>query len=388
MSSDNEKTMTALDYIQKQEALEMEARESLPGKFETCTFSLGYIRQPVYACQTCSPNSTAGLCYSCSMACHAEHDLIELFAKRHFRCDCGLSDKFSHPCALTFPAKALSTHNPENRYNHNFLGRYCRCDQAYDPEKEEGVMFQCVACEDWFHDRCVGQTPESIEAFDSYVCRHCTKRYPFLIQGEDNVGLGLSKEGDPIHHWVLSKQKIPKEMTLKDTAGVTNQEDDTVILGKRKAEEPLSCLPTKKLKENGCKRIDSTSLPQHDHIELFLQDAWRQDLCRCEKCLEAYKAKGIEFLLEEETTFEPEEDQDASKSLLDIGMEQLQRMDRVKALESLMAYQHLAQDLKTYLSSFKDSGKTVTKEDVEAFFAVKIHKRTLCPTNLFLGKET
>jgi E3 ubiquitin-protein ligase UBR7 len=53
-------------------------------------------------------------------------------------------------------------------------------------------------------------------------------------------------------------------------------------------------------------------------------------------------------------------------------MEQLQRVDRVQALESLMAYKTLANDIKTYLESFKDSGKIVTKKDIEEFFAVSI----------------
>lgn len=51
-------------------------------------------------------------------------------------------------------------------------------------------------------------------------------------------------------------------------------------------------------------------------------------------------------------------------------MEQLQRVDRVQALESLMAYKTLADDIKTYFETFKDSGKIVTKQDIDAFFAV------------------
>lgn len=53
------------------------------------------------------------------------------------------------------PAKAPT--NPTNTYNHNYEGRYCRCDQVYDPEREADVMHQCGLCEDWFHTRCVGE---------------------------------------------------------------------------------------------------------------------------------------------------------------------------------------------------------------------------------------
>lgn len=86
--------------------------------------------------------------------------------------------------------------------------------------------------------------------------------------------------------------------------------------------------------------------------------------------MEDYKTHQVEYLLAEEKTFEPEEDEDAGKSLLEVGMEQLQRVDRVQALESLMAYKALADDMKTYFKTFKDSGKVVTKQDIDAFFAV------------------
>lgn len=84
--------------------------------------------------------------------------------------------------------------------------------------------------------------------------------------------------------------------------------------------------------------------------------------------MQDYKSNNIEYLLVEEKTFEPEEDEDAGKSLLEVGMEQLQRVDRVQALETLMAYKKLSHDIKSYLESFKDSGKTVTKQDIDDFF--------------------
>lgn len=80
----------------------------------------------------------------------------------------------------------------------------------------------------------------------------------------------------------------------------------------------------------------------------------------------------MEYLLEEEATIEPENDEDAGKSLLEVGMEQLQRMDRVQAIESLRAFQTLSSDLKTFFESFKETGKVVTKEDVQEYFDVKL----------------
>lgn len=51
-------------------------------------------------------------------------------------------------------------------------------------------------------------------------------------------------------------------------------------------------------------------------------------------------------------------------------MEQLQRLDRVQALEGLRAYTKFNQDIKTFFESFKESGKTVTEQDIKDFFEV------------------
>jgi E3 ubiquitin-protein ligase UBR7 len=87
----------------------------LPGRFDSCTYNLGYVKQSVYACLTCTHDTKtpAGFCYGCSISCkhflgwrtktlfkgaslmsnsdtgHGSHDVLELFVKRKFRCDCG-----------------------------------------------------------------------------------------------------------------------------------------------------------------------------------------------------------------------------------------------------------------------------------------------------------
>ncbi|KAI8997875.1 hypothetical protein BDB01DRAFT_772728 [Pilobolus umbonatus] len=423
-------TVTAIDYLINQEKLQKQAQEILPGKFEKCSFHLGYIRQPLYACKTCQENSgeVAGMCYSCSISCHSSHDLFELFPKRHFRCDCGIKGKFSdHPCSLMIPAKKIINENAQNKYNHNFKGYYCRCNQLYDPDKEEDPMYQCLGCEDWFHERCIGIMPDIIADFECYICRDCTKRYPFLINGvDDRFSIGLSNGEEPISKWVLpmvenenmgadlennfndsivstidnNKEGIQQDMNQSETPSLpvnttdnephsdnltkedssTSNSIDQPSLNKgekRKLDDTALIIPKepKKLKSDDCQNVDLASLPAHDHVELFLQEGWRDGLCMCDKCKETYKKKNVEYFLKEEKTFEPEEDEDAGKSVFEIGMEQLQRVDRVQALESLMAYKTLADDIKSYLSAFKESGKIVTKEDVEEFFAAKRQER-------------
>lgn len=58
------------------------------------------------------------------------------------------------------------------------------------------------------------------------------------------------------------------------------------------------------------------------------------------------------------------------KSLFDVGMEHLMRMDRVKAIESARAYNRLSEQIREFLQGFKDSGEVVTEKDIKQFFAV------------------
>ncbi|KAI5797449.1 hypothetical protein DFH27DRAFT_501918, partial [Peziza echinospora] len=166
-------SVTAQEYIRRQLELEREAREVMPYSFETCTHPLGPLRQPVFACHTHSaPGKPAALCYSCSISCHGDCELVELFAKRDIVCDCGTSRIPAVPCSLRPGAASGDEPAKGNRYCHNYEGRFCACDSDYDVAKETGTMYQCLlgdACnEDWFHDACiVGE--KRVEAEDGDV---------------------------------------------------------------------------------------------------------------------------------------------------------------------------------------------------------------------------
>ncbi|KAL1711101.1 hypothetical protein EV121DRAFT_191240 [Schizophyllum commune] len=141
-------TTSLEEYMRVQQDLVREASLALPHSFSQCTYSLGYIRQPVYLCQTCP--EAKGVCASCSIACHADHEQIELFPKRHFRCDCPTTS-IAHSCTLH---KRPELENEENQYGQNFQGLFCRCHRTYDAATEREAMIQCLACEDWFHESC------------------------------------------------------------------------------------------------------------------------------------------------------------------------------------------------------------------------------------------
>lgn len=102
----------------------------------------------------------------CQRQCALERvQVVELWTRRRFRCDCGNS-KFGGAACQLCPDK--EPENAANVYNQNYKGVYCYCKRPYpDPEKggagdneednEEEDMSQCVVCEDWFHDSHMGQ---------------------------------------------------------------------------------------------------------------------------------------------------------------------------------------------------------------------------------------
>jgi E3 ubiquitin-protein ligase UBR7 len=139
-----EVTQTLADVLEREHQQIEEAALSIPHQFSACTYHLGYIRQPVYLCKTCSV--PRGLCAACSVACHHDHEQLELFPKREFRCDCP-TQAYSHPCSL-IPNNPRPI-NERNNYNQNFQGdgQFCRCGRYYDPHTETETMIQCLSCE-------------------------------------------------------------------------------------------------------------------------------------------------------------------------------------------------------------------------------------------------
>jgi E3 ubiquitin-protein ligase UBR7 len=132
---------TLTEYLDSQQELEKEAALALPYSFSHCTYPRGYIRQAVYLCLTCA--SRRGICSSCSIACHTDHEQLELFPKRNFRCDCPTS-ALTEPCSLH---KHPEAPNENNKYGQNFDSKFCRCGRPYDAKSERETMIQCLACE-------------------------------------------------------------------------------------------------------------------------------------------------------------------------------------------------------------------------------------------------
>merc|ERR1719187_1508497 len=187
--TEKEKGITMLDVLQDEEDLEQDANAVLGAADENnCTYPSGYMpRQALYSCETCSvprsPDFTpAGVCLACSYHCHEGHNLVELYTKRLFRCDCGTSRLAS--CKLI--KSGSKEDSVKNKYNQNFSGVYCVCARPYpDPEDAEpDEMIQCIVYEDWYHGRhlSLSSGPPVDSEYGEMICVGCTTKHPLLVK--------------------------------------------------------------------------------------------------------------------------------------------------------------------------------------------------------------
>ncbi|RVX75952.1 hypothetical protein B0A52_00309 [Exophiala mesophila] len=444
-------SQTASEFINEQLALEADAKEVLPYKFDKCTYDLGPLRQSVFACLTCNPPPAspaqryrpAGVCYSCSISCHGEHTLVELFNRRNFVCDCGTSRiQSSQSCMLRLnPAtgrRGVSDQEPaaDNHYNHNYQNRFCACAEEYDAHTEKGTMYQCIGLgtvetggcgEDWYHPECLmgldrdwfkkietsvkdKQPPGDADTevkdepshpvppgfpaeddFDLLICYKCVEANPWIKKYANTPGFLA-----PVFH--KSPQATINTNTLKRKASDSD-------LGSRPGSGTAS--PSKRVKEvpESSGNPTSTSVtadtpistspaenqPKHallptapissEPFTIFTKEDFRDHLCHCPQCYP--ELIPHQQLIEEEEIYEPSiSDSEASQagdrnsgtrshgtaSLLDRGEAALSGMDRVKAIEGVMVYNHLRDKVKEFLKPYAESGQAVSADDIKAYF--------------------
>lgn len=176
--------INAVEYLENENNLHRDAYKSMPYKFDKCTYdALNVNRQIVYSCLDCK---NIGVCYSCSISCgHCSHNLIDIGYKKGFICDCGTDkDLLNDRCSLYPNSAAEKEHEPNNRYGHNFQGRYCYCDKGDDADSG---MVQCqlgnVCNEDWYHIKCIALKNNNVEKedFEDFICSLCFEEYEDLF---------------------------------------------------------------------------------------------------------------------------------------------------------------------------------------------------------------
>jgi E3 ubiquitin-protein ligase UBR7 len=480
-SAQSEDSQTAADFIRDQMQLEADAREALPYKIDNCTKPLGALRQSVFACLTCNPppedpkapyENAAGVCYACSVQCHGEHNLVEIFTKRNFTCDCGTT-RFpkTSPCTLRVNPTTNTrgdVHSEEadanNRYNQNFRNRFCGCECDYDPFQQKGTMFQCLGLgthetggcgEDWWHPGClvglgpnwfekteagklaesavqpksetttdtaalatiseevaeptepqVGNTPEDPEDddpppppgfpaeddFEAFLCYKCVDTFPWIKRYAGSPGFLA-----PVYHrseqsgngipaptaavdQISKKRKADGEVEESQDSKRRKSEDNPLISSEKPITttigEPTTTSATSTQTPASACKLDSLPPAPEGQFSLFFQEGFREKICHCSSCFPLLVPHPQ--LVEEEETYEPPVSEDGSEnggsthgsgSLLDRGESALRNVDRVRAIEGVMAYNHLKDKLKPFFQQFAESGQAISAEDIKQYFA-------------------
>ncbi|KAJ3075613.1 hypothetical protein HDU98_007424 [Podochytrium sp. JEL0797] len=402
-------TLTASDFLAVQSALESEAALALPFAIDECTFAKGAQTQGVFSCVSCS---SIGVCYGCMVQCHTRHEVVDVGERRSFVCECGESQE----CCLK---KARPTRTTTNKHNHNFTGTFCFCNKNYnvDTEDKDSFMLQCLLCQDWFHDKCIGTNCPDEDAFDEFICKLCVQANPFLKEYRSLTDYLVFVGEDDTEAAVESAVTTPRKKRKAAASSNVNTPigdlveiaaDDTDILStpakRMRVHATLDSTPhsptaqvtapvdSSRAEPLTCKLsqpIETIAPPPiNEPTHLYCFHGWRDDLCRCHNCLSFYETNTLSHLLhtpnpststDSSTLLRP--DTDAHKSLLESGFEALNKIPRVKAIEGLHAYERLAAFSKEYLKKFADEGKVVTREDVEEMF------RELKRQEYVLGRE-
>lgn len=408
-----EPTVSIHEYLKGVEEQELEADLVLGGdEGKECTYTKGYMkRQAIFSCLTCTPDGNAGVCTACSLSCHDGHEIVELWTKRNFRCDCGNS-KFGEFFCKLFANKEVE--NIDNAYNHNFKGAYCSCGRPYpDPEAEEQVeMLQCCICEDWFHEEHIGlessdEIPRDEEGeplYEDFICRVCSEACSFLTLYPPTIW--AVKQHD-------ATNSTKDKNVLEDTPSACGS-SEKLENGICSSESPkVNCvLPsaTSEMSSTGkCILVGETSdkkLESNESIQgsgpstvcvlgadlvvappalekpkpMFLTKNWRDVLCRCEKCASFCTQKGISFLLDKEDSIAEYEKMAKQKREEKLQQQEgveynfLNNLGHVEKIEILNGITDMKNEIHTFLESF-DASKPITSADVHQVFENLAKKR-------------
>lgn len=216
----------------------------------------------------------------------------------------------------------------------------------------------------------------SEDSFDSFICYKCVSANPWIKRYAGTPGFLPA---------VFHRSAAPSpETNSRSTPPLSEQPLSSIVAShpaptKRKASSSpareTTPPPTKRVKNSPsptpeCKYTSLPS-PPTSPLSLFLTTSFRSSLCHCPTHFPLLTPHPA--LLDTEETYEPPLSEPSSpgstSSLYDRGASALNNVDRVKAIEGVMAYNQLKEKLTPWLRGFAESGKAIGADDVKAYFA-------------------
>lgn len=223
--------------------------------------------------------------------------------------------------------------------------------------------------------------------FEGFICYKCVDANPWIKRYADAPGfLGpvFRRSAAPSPEVAGLKDQTLSEISnsasrKRKAEDDTGEDDRTKRVKDEKAPSndfDIETVPVSEtVAQTSCK-YQPLPTPPPEQISLFFKPDFRDHICHCSSCFPRL-AKHPQ-LLEEEDTYEPPISESAgdggastvgSGSIYERGESVLKNVDRVKAIEGVMAYNHLKEKLMPFFKEFAESGKAISAEDIKAHFA-------------------
>jgi len=220
--------------------------------------------------------------------------------------------------------------------------------------------------------------------FEGFLCYKCVEAHPWIKRYAGSTGFlppVFLKAGAGASAMADGDQASRKRKAEDDDA--ESQDSKRMKSGARVSQETAGPLDPETTQQNTgadtkplCK-LDTLPPAPEGKFSLFLTESFRENFCRCPACFPLLKQHAQ--LLEEEETYEPPVSEEGSEhgasthgsggSLYERGESVLKNIDRVRAIEGLMAYNHMKEKLKPFFQEFAESGKAISAEDIKEYFA-------------------
>lgn len=238
------------------------------------------------------------------------------------------------------------------------------------------------------------------EDFETFICFKCVDAHPWIKRYAGTPGflppVFRKAEGEDAQQIspcenALIDQKARKRkaedveglegsLNIKRVKNGVNADSNSTSTApvEAKVEEEVAGKDDSVSKEDRTATCNYETLPPalQGTFSLFCTESFRERFCRCTKCFPNLALHAQ--LLEEEEIYEPPISEEGSEnggsthgsgSLYERGESALRNVDRVRAIEGVMAYNQLKDKLKPFFQQFAESGKAISAEDIKEYFA-------------------
>lgn len=221
--------------------------------------------------------------------------------------------------------------------------------------------------------------------FESFICYKCVEAQPWIKKYAGAPGflepvfrrsLAPSPEDAEKVEVKKSKDETVDTIPIVSTGLKRKADDDDEESSQKKAKTDTATVAASASTSAKTCTVVSRPTPTGTFSLCCITD-FRTKLCRCGDCFPLLASHPQ--LLDEEDIYEPPMSETSSvhgasgggsvASLLDRGERALSTMDRVKAIEGVMAFNKLKEGLTPFFREFAETGKVISAEDVKRHFA-------------------